>query len=53
MDETSVLQNNIGTVRAGAFRRGQGGLFSNLSVPFDALNAKKLFIESEKRKKLL
>ena len=53
MDEASVLQNKIGNVRAGAFRRGQGGLFSNLSVPFDALNANKLFIESEKRKKLL
>ena len=52
-DEISHLQNEIGTVRAGAFRRGQGGLFSKLPVPFDVLNAKKLYIESEKKKKLL
>ena len=33
------LQNEIGTVRVGAFRRGQGGLYSNLQRPFNALNA--------------
>lgn len=47
------LQNEIGSVRVGAFRRGQGGLFSKLPVPFDALNAKKLYVEAEKKKKLL
>jgi hypothetical protein len=53
MDDTSTLQNDIGTVRVGAFRRGQGGLFSNIPIPFDATNAKKLYIASEKKKKLL
>lgn len=47
------LQNEIGSVRVGAFRRGQGGLFSKLPTPYDALNAKKLFVEAEKKKKLL
>ena len=32
----SKLQNEIGTVRVGAFRRGQGGLYSNLTQPFNA-----------------
>lgn len=47
------MQNEIGTVRVGAFRRGQGGLFSTLSRPYDAQNAKKLYVEAEKKKKLL
>ena len=52
-DTQNLVQNEIGSVRVGAFRRGQGGLFSKLSRPFDAQNAKQLYVEAEKKKKLL
>lgn len=47
------LNQEIGHVNTGDFRRGQGGLFCAMSRPYHATNAPDLYIESEQRKTLI
>lgn len=41
------MTEEIGSVKVGDFRRGQGGLLCAMARPYHATNAPDLFIESE------
>lgn len=47
------MNQEIGHVNTGDFRRGQGGLFCAMSRPYHATNAPDLYIESEQRRTLI
>ena len=44
------LGREIGAVKTGDFRRGQGGLFHNVEVPVDVEHAAQLYLDSELKK---
>lgn len=45
--------NDMGGVKIGDFRRGQGGIYCRLVRPYNAYNVPDLFIESEQKRTLI
>ena len=44
------LTNDIGQIKNGEFKRGQGGIFDKVERPFDSKIAHDLFVQYEKNK---
>lgn len=43
----------LGSVKSGDFRRGQGGIMCRMSRPYNLKNAPDLYIEAEQRRTLI